>query len=918
MGQYIVTSPEGRKYRVTAPAGATPDEVLAYAKRQVTRDGSLAAGRKLLATARDGDSRAVPAGSRMARVADDLGPRPPAPHPTAQSARQEGMALDMARVSGGSSAARADGPGPRYAGAGAARSQRGPWERYGGTDEPAPERNVLAEFRAKYPEYEDFSDSELAHKLHGRFYSDMSFADFARRAGLTGPVANDVLGPSNSPRGVSRERLFDALRNAHAAGDTAAATKLADYIRARTPGPWSKYRDAGEPATPARPSLAQGVARQLGLGARASAEGLAGLPNLIADPLAIAYNEIVADGVNALARAAGAGDVLPRAMLPSQSVSYYLDRAGLPSPETRAERQVQDVSRAVVGSMGTVGAARQIPGAVAQALAARPGMQAVSAATGALAAGTVREGGGGPMAQVAAGLAGGLAPFAPSAATRAVFRGGEAGRQQVARAVDDFAAGGATPSVGQATGRRSLQAVENVAGATPGGGGVMERAARRAQERIGQAVESMAARLSPKADAERAGRTIEQGLEGFAARFRAQADRLYSELDRHMPAGTPVRVERTQRVLDELTSPIAGAERTSKLLTSSKLVAINEALGEDLTNYIRSRTVAPPRNPAGFESMGMAPPMPATGPVGPAVMPYEAIKQLRSKVGKLLAGGQLVDDLPRAELKQLYAALSEDLANAAKAASPQAARAATRANSYWRAGLGRIDGSLGALTQKMQRAGTSPEALFRQIVSDAAEAGTRVRALRKSLTPDEWDIVTAATLRRLGRARPGQQDATGEVFSTETFLTNWARLSQAPAARQAMFGGTRYARMASDLDKIARAAERIREGSRVLANPSGTAARSANIAGAGAVAASAFTGNLAPLGVALALAGTSNRVAALMTSPAFVRWLARSTEVPGRGLQAYIQTLAQVARDEPAHADALQEYALNVGSADLR
>ena len=42
----------------------------------------------------------------------------------------------------------------------------------------------LEEIRAQYPQYDDLSDMELARALHGQFYSDMDFNDFAERIGL--------------------------------------------------------------------------------------------------------------------------------------------------------------------------------------------------------------------------------------------------------------------------------------------------------------------------------------------------------------------------------------------------------------------------------------------------------------------------------------------------------------------------------------------------------------------------------------------------------------------------------------------------------------------------------------------------------------------------------------------------------------
>lgn len=42
----------------------------------------------------------------------------------------------------------------------------------------------IAEFRKKYPQYDDMSDIDLAKGLHKRFYSDMDFDDFSSKIGL--------------------------------------------------------------------------------------------------------------------------------------------------------------------------------------------------------------------------------------------------------------------------------------------------------------------------------------------------------------------------------------------------------------------------------------------------------------------------------------------------------------------------------------------------------------------------------------------------------------------------------------------------------------------------------------------------------------------------------------------------------------
>lgn len=50
----------------------------------------------------------------------------------------------------------------------------------------------IAEFRKKYPQYDDMSDIDLAKGLHKRFYSDMDFDDFSSKIGLN-PVKLEPL-----------------------------------------------------------------------------------------------------------------------------------------------------------------------------------------------------------------------------------------------------------------------------------------------------------------------------------------------------------------------------------------------------------------------------------------------------------------------------------------------------------------------------------------------------------------------------------------------------------------------------------------------------------------------------------------------------------------------------------------------------
>ncbi len=68
------------------------------------------------------------------------------------------------------------------------------------------------------------------------------------------------------------------------------------------------------------------------------------------------------------------------------------------------------------------------------------------------------------------------------AGVRGLMRGGEAGRQKLEQAIDDFAVLGSTPSVGQGTGRWSMQGAESLLGGGPASGGVMRRFAEGQNE----------------------------------------------------------------------------------------------------------------------------------------------------------------------------------------------------------------------------------------------------------------------------------------------------------------------------------------------------------------------------------------------------------------------------------------------------
>lgn len=660
-------------------------------------------------------------------------------------------------------------------------------------------------------------------------------------------------------------------------------------------GPWTEYQDIPTLGTvKALPPDFSGVEATVDSTADGrQADGWkAGIPR----DLAFGARSVL-QGIGSLLGAVG-GDALGalETKITGRPVASFRDNAatlgdalGLPKAQTSGDRVLGDIGEALTGTALTLGgggaltAGRAVAPTLAQAapapraiatlgeragelLAAQPALQVASTLGGSTAAGVTRESGGGAGAQAVAGLLGGLAPSAAltgaQSGVRGLMRGGEAGRQQLEQAIDDFAVLGATPSVGQGTGRWSMQGAESLLSGGPTSGGVMRRFAEAQNEQIGSGLADVSNQLARNISGERAGRAIERGVQTFSKNTNAMRKALYWQADQHIPSDTPIGVSNTQRALADLTTPIAGAEATTGAQISPKMQQMAENLAQDVA---------------------------AAQQAGLAGIPYEAVKRIRTQIGEELSDFSLSTDRPTAQLKRLYGSLSQDLEAAAQAQGPSAVAAVRRANNYFKASADRLE----TLERVVDKNG-GPEKVFQAAMSGTKDGATTLRAVMRSLPEDGQKAVSAAVIKRMGLASPGAQNAAGDAFSPNTFLTNWGSLS--PEARRTLFG--RYgAGFSEDMDKIARVAERIKEGSEVFRNPSGTANRGAAFAYPATIGGLLITGQVGPAAVAVGGGAGANVLARAMTNPRFVKWLARSTELPIGAIPAQINVLKRMSAE---------------------
>lgn len=704
------------------------------------------------------------------------------------------------------------------------------------------------------------------------------------------------------------EQLEQALRAADAAGNTDDARRLAQAYKAQ--------RDAeqGSQAAPAKPPITDlppvqavapdgweyGMGRDAAFGLRSILQGGGSL-----------LGALGGDALGALeTKVTGRPVVSFR-----DNAARLADVLGLPQAQTAGDRVLGDVGEALTGTALTLGGGaalnagrsgasiaagqqalinpvaaaannplKQVAGYAptaaqrgADVLTAQPLLQALSAGTGAAASSGVRESGGGAGAQLLAGLAGGLGPSLVASglpmASRGMFRGGEGNRQELESAIADFAQLGATPSVGQGTGSWLRQGAETTLGGFPTSGSVMARFGQQQGEGIAKGLDQVSRQLSRNPTSEGAGRSIARGVKEFTADVRDRRSLLYDKLDQYVPADAPVPLSRTQQALQKLTTPTPGAEATTGAMVHPELKTLAENIAQDLAS-------------------------------SPGGLPYEAVKDVRTKIGNQAFTFDLSPDKPTAQLRQIYHELTQDMEDVAKQAGPEAERALERANRFYAASHKRLE-----LLENVVQKEDGPESVFQAAMSGTREGASKLRSVMRSLPVESQKDVTGAVIRRMGIANPSAQDNDGQIFSAATFLTRWNTLS--PEARDTLFG--RYGgNITKDLNKIASVANRIKEGSGVLRNPSGSVAGGIAAGYWGSLGLAILGMNIPAIAKLAATGAGANAMARVMTNPKAVRWLAKATDLPIGALPAQLPALQRIAaedndRDVAALSDALLE-----------
>lgn len=554
-----------------------------------------------------------------------------------------------------------------------------------------------------------------------------------------------------------------------------------------------------------------------------------------------------------------------------------------------------------------------------------------------------------------------IAHGAPSA-VKATVRGNEQGRQDMAQRLQDFKnAGVDNPSVGLASGNGLIQGLENVLATTPGSVGPYEANKQAMLSGMQQKTNALRDTISPSTGATDAGMGIQSDLKNlFPTRVNATQSELADTLAKIIGPNSPTPVENSIATTTRLSTPIKGAEASTAGRTTGNIADLAANLKADAygapmfgndTRGMRLGGVnegAAPYNTAarvgpygdaingGIAALqGKEPPVQfgggdrvplgytakETAGAGPMGVPFAALKELRTEIGRQLNSKDILGTPQQGLLKQVYAAMSQDMKGAAMNSDRQTAgvpegplqsgeqpglNAWNRGNAYYSRAATRAE-DLNSLANN-----NTPAGAYNAVANSLNAGPTVYEKLRGVVSPETRSKIVGTIVDDMGKATNGQQNAEGSVWSPRTFLTNYNKLD--PQSRTAMFtrlpGG---AKMATQLGDIAKAADMVGQSSKIWANPSGTAAAGFARGTFGALGLGATVGLFYPplLGAAAVtgagMIGANQISQRLLLNPKFVNWLSQAPNVKPQDVQAQLQRLiatSKMSNDKQFQQDA--------------
>lgn len=277
----------------------------------------------------------------------------------------------------------------------------------------------------------------------------------------------------------------------------------------------------------------------------------------------------------------------------------------------------------------------------------------------------------------------------------------------------------------------------------------------------------------------------------------------------------------------------------------------------------------------------------------------QGLRDARTLLSQGVYDGKLRGAPEQAMWKNILGNVSSDIeAGLRSAGRDQAADTFRAADKLWAERIEVIDQALAPIIGKDGlKSGEEVLAAVESMTQGKQGGNMRLGRLLSSLPEAEAGKVRATLVDRLGRAKPGAQDAQGETFSPATFLTNWNKMT--PQAKVSLYPDKSMRDALNDLAVIAEGTKRGQSmtntsNTGVAVNSADQIRMGANLAVGGATAVASL-----PLAIVsgLAVYGTGK----LMASPGFARLLARTAKMPPEAAnRTFREQLGVLASRDPA------------------
>ena len=270
---------------------------------------------------------------------------------------------------------------------------------------------------------------------------------------------------------------------------------------------------------------------------------------------------------------------------------------------------------------------------------------------------------------------------------------------------------------------------------------------------------------------------------------------------------------------------------------------------------------------------------------------YNRARILRSAIGKKTQSASLGED-DRGAIKRIYGALTEDMKVLAQNKGPDALSSFNKANNFYKTTTKYIDNNI----QPLIKAKT-PEKVYQLAFSGSNQGGTNLNRILRVLKPEQKDFVVGSVAKEMGTQKAALQNAEGDIFSPNKFLTEYNKLQKVGTDKYIFNSSQREA-----YGNLNKAISNIKETSQI-AQKSNNLPYMNWLGLIGGVAASPITAGQA------AGAVTGARITAeMMTNPKFINWLTKASKVTPKEIPNHLKALSVIASQNSALREDVLDY----------